>query len=351
FPCPIHLCSPSFHSVPPLFSLSSPIPLCYLYLFTLFPSFPLLFFLSHTSLFLLFLLSLLFSSIPCFLSSRSITTISYHISLPAVPPLTTWSAVPIWAQCCLLLYILLFCSQYWLLPLLYSVWLYIDWDTPSRGGRRSEWVRGWTVWKYFANYFPIRLVRTAPLDPRHNYIFGFHPHGVLVVGAFGNFCTEGTGFSCLFPGLTPHLLMLSAWFRVPFFREYIMSGCLVSSDKKSASHLLSTKSAGQALVIAVGGPPEALDAKPGQLTLQIMKRTGFIKLALTHGAHLVPVLSFGENNLYYQVDNPPGSLLRTTQEKLQKMMGLALPLFHGRGVFQYSFGLLPHRRPVYTVGK
>ncbi|KAM4747507.1 LOW QUALITY PROTEIN: uncharacterized protein WCC33_005074 [Rhinophrynus dorsalis] len=252
------------------------------------------------------------------------------------------------AQCCLALYLLLLFSQYWLLALLYGVWLYIDWDTPSRGGRRSDWVRNWTVWRYFAEYFPIKLVRTAELDPQYNYILGFHPHGVLVVGAFGNFCTEGTGFSRLFPGLTPHLLMLPAWFRVPFFREYIMSGSLVSSDKSSASHLLSQK-AGVALVIAVGGPPEALDAKPGELTLQLLKRTGFIKLALTHGAHLVPVLSFGENDLYYQVSNPRGSLLRTTQEKMQKVMGIAIPLFHGRGVFQYSLGLLPHRRPVYTV--
>ncbi|XP_040271083.1 2-acylglycerol O-acyltransferase 2-B-like isoform X1 [Bufo bufo] len=253
------------------------------------------------------------------------------------------------AQCSLVLYILLVCSQYWALAVLYSAWLYIDWDTPSTGGRRSEWVRSLTVWKYFANYFPIKLVRTAPLSPHLNYIFGFHPHGILAIGAFGNFCTEGTGFSSLFPSLNPHLLMLPGWFRVPFFRELLMRLCLVSSDKRSASYLLSKKNAGQALVIAVGGPPEALDAKPGEMTLQILKRIGFIKLALTHGAHLVPVLSFGENNLYYQVNNPPGSLLRNTQEKLQRFIGLALPLFHGRGVFQYSLGLLPHRRPVYTV--
>ncbi|XP_053318864.1 2-acylglycerol O-acyltransferase 2-B-like [Spea bombifrons] len=253
------------------------------------------------------------------------------------------------AQCCLVLYVLLIFSQYWFLALLYGIWLYLDWDTPSQGGRRSEWVRRWTVWKYFAEYFPMKLVCTAPLDPRNNYILGFHPHGVLVVGAFGNFCTEGTGFSHFFPGLTPHLLMLPAWFRVPFFREYIMSGSLVSSDKASASHLLSKEGGGHALVIAVGGPPEALDAKPGQLTLQLLKRTGFIKLALMHGAHLVPVISFGENDLYYQVNNPRGSLLRTAQERMQKILGVALPLFHGRGVFQYSWGLLPHRRPIYTV--
>lgn len=31
-------------------------------------------------------------------------------------------------------------------------------------------------------------------------------------------------------------------------------------------------------------------------------------------------------------------------------MGVALPLFHARGVFQYSFGLMPYRKPINTVG-
>lgn len=31
-------------------------------------------------------------------------------------------------------------------------------------------------------------------------------------------------------------------------------------------------------------------------------------------------------------------------------MGVAMPLFHARGVFQYSFGLMPYRKPINTVG-
>lgn len=62
----------------------------------------------------------------------------------------------------------------------------------------------------------------ADLDPKHNYVMGFHPHGVLVAGAFTNFCTYSTGFRQLFPGLTSYLLMLPLWFRAPFFRDYIM---------------------------------------------------------------------------------------------------------------------------------
>ena len=67
-------------------------------------------------------------------------------------------------------------------------------------------------------------MRTTALDPHHNYIFGFHPHGVLAAGAFANFCTEATGFGGLFPGLRPHLLTLPCWFRLPFIRDYMMAG-------------------------------------------------------------------------------------------------------------------------------
>ncbi|XP_048372379.1 2-acylglycerol O-acyltransferase 2-B-like isoform X1 [Sphaerodactylus townsendi] len=253
------------------------------------------------------------------------------------------------AQCCLGLFVLLLLGEGWALAVLYAAWLYLDWETPARGGRRSAWVRRWAVWRHFRDYFPITLVKVADLDPARNYLFGFHPHGVLVAGAFGNFCTEATGFQELFPGLTPHLLMLPFWFKVPFFRDYIMSGGLVSSEKASASYLLSKEGGGQVAVVAVGGPPESLDARPGAFTLQILGRKGFIKMALQHGAALVPVFSFGENELFNQIPNPEGSFLRTAQERLQKAMGLALPLFHARGVFQYSFGLLPFRRPIHTV--
>ncbi|XP_062904815.1 2-acylglycerol O-acyltransferase 2-like isoform X1 [Mobula hypostoma] len=253
------------------------------------------------------------------------------------------------AQCCLAIFVLLLFTDYWFVAVLYAGWLYLDRETPSSGGRRSAWVRSWSIWRYFSNYFPITLVKTAELDPKYNYLFGFHPHGVLVAGAFGNFCTEATGFSRLFPGLTSYLLMLPFWFRVPFYREYIMCGGLVSSDKQSATHILSQPGGGQVAVLAVGGPPETLDARPGALTLRVLARKGFIKIALKTGAHLVPVFSFGENELFDQVENPPGSTLRAVQDRLQKLMGLAMPLFHARGIFQYSFGLIPFRKPIYTV--
>ncbi|KAM4754412.1 transcription initiation factor TFIID subunit 6-like [Cyanocitta cristata] len=127
-------------------------------------------------------------------------------------------------QLCTVLFVLALRGPLWLPALLYGLWLLADRHTPRRGGRPCAWVRAWPVWRHFRDYFPISLIRTAPLDPGRNYIFGFHPHGVLAAGAFGNFCTEATGFGGLFPGLRPHLLTLPCWFRLPFFREYAMAG-------------------------------------------------------------------------------------------------------------------------------
>ncbi|XP_069739175.1 2-acylglycerol O-acyltransferase 2-A-like isoform X1 [Phaenicophaeus curvirostris] len=252
-------------------------------------------------------------------------------------------------QLCTLMFVLALRGSLWVPALLYGLWLLADRDTPRRGGRSSAWVRGWTLWHHFRDYFPISLIRTAELDPRRNYLLGFHPHGVLAAGAFANFCTEATGFGGLFPGLHPHLLTLPCWFRLPLFRDYMLAGGLVSSEKSSLEFLLSREGGGQAAVIALGGPPESLDAHPGALTLQLLGRKGFVRIALEHGVPLVPVFSFGENELFEQVANPPGSRLRRLQLRLQRILGFALPLFHARGVFQYSFGLLPFRHPIRTV--
>lgn len=54
---------------------------------------------------------------------------------------------------------------------------------------------------------------------------------------------------------------------------------------------------GSALTIVVGGAAESLSAHPGTADLTLKRRMGFIKLAMRSGADLVPVFSFGENDV------------------------------------------------------
>ncbi|XP_064409146.1 diacylglycerol O-acyltransferase 2-like, partial [Latimeria chalumnae] len=124
--------------------------------------------------------------------------------------------------CSVLMIYLLFTSL-WLLPVLYAAWLIFDWNTPEQGGRRLDWVRRWTVWKHARDYYPVRIIKTADLTPDRNYILGYHPHGILCAGAFINFCTEATNFSKVFPGITSYLCTLVGLFRMPIYRDYIMT--------------------------------------------------------------------------------------------------------------------------------
>ncbi|XP_003461531.1 2-acylglycerol O-acyltransferase 2-like [Cavia porcellus] len=250
---------------------------------------------------------------------------------------------------CIGVFVGLLFTRFWLLTVLYAFWWSLDRDKPRQGGRRVEFFRRWVIWKYMKDYFPVSLIKTAELDPSRNYIAGFHPHGVLAVGAFLNLCTESTGFSLLFPGICPHLMTLNLCFRMPFFRDYIMTAGLVSADKESATHILTRKGNGNLLGIIIGGAREILDARPGSYRLVLRKRKGFIKLALTHGAALVPIFSFGENDLFHQVQNFPGSWLRRVQNQLQNTVGFSFPLFFGRGIFQSSFGLMPYSHPITTI--
>lgn len=65
----------------------------------------------------------------------------------------------------------------------------------------------------------------------------------------------------------------------------------------------------------------------------------------------MPVFSFGEIDVFRHMSNPPDSFLRKVQEKVRQITGIS-PIFPiGRGVFQYSFGILPLRAPITIVGK
>ena len=93
---------------------------------------------------------------------------------------------------------------------IYLFWTYFfDLQTSSKGGRRSETFRKLKSWEYFRDYFQARLIKTKRLDPKRNYILGYHPHGIMCAGAWVNFATEATGFSRLFPGIKSHVLTLT----------------------------------------------------------------------------------------------------------------------------------------------
>ncbi|KAF8548717.1 DAGAT-domain-containing protein [Imleria badia] len=245
---------------------------------------------------------------------------------------------------------LMLCSIPALWPFLAIYVAWINWidKSPENGTKLSPWFRSLKIWQYFAEYYPASLMKECDLPADRPYVFGYHPHGIIGMGAMATFATEATGFSLAFPGIQPHLLTLSNNFNVPLYREIIMALGISSVSKRSCSNILK-RGAGQAIAIVVGGAAESLSARPGTADLTLRRRLGFIKIAIQHGADLVPVFSFGENDIYEQMPNEKGTTVYALQKRFQSMFGFTLPLFHGRGLLNYNLGLMPYRRRIVSV--
>ena len=252
--------------------------------------------------------------------------------------------------CLSIFFLLLSIPLMWPILIPYLVWINLIDDAPENGGRRFSWVRKLPVFRYFAEYFPISMIKTTNLPPDRPYIFGYHPHGILGVAAVANLATDATEFPTSFPGITPHLLTLATNFTIPLFRDCIMAMGICSVSKRSCEAIL-RKGKGNAIAIVVGGASESLAAHPGTADLTLKRRLGFIKIAIRNGADLVPVFSFGENDVYEQLSNEEGTKIYALQKKFQAVFGFTLPFFHGRGLFNYSVGLMPYRHPIVSVGK
>ncbi|KAA0717267.1 Diacylglycerol O-acyltransferase 2 [Triplophysa tibetana] len=245
---------------------------------------------------------------------------------------------------CLILMVYLMFTSLWLIPTLCCTWQIYDWHTPEKGGRRTKFVRSWEVWRHFRDYFPVKLVKTAELNSSKNYILGCHPHGIMCFGAFSCFSTDRNRFAETFPGVRPTLAVLAGLFRIPILREYLMCAGLLPVSKASLDYALSNMGLGNAVVIIIGGAEESLASSPGVNNVVMKQRKGFVRLALQHGADLVPVYSFGENELFPQVVLSDGSVGRRLQALFKQVMGFAPCLFTGG-----RWLLLPYRRPVTTV--
>lgn len=164
----------------------------------------------------------------------------------------------------------------------------------------------------------------------------------------------------MFPNIRPKLTTLNYHLRFPLFREIALSlgmctssyGCLhrMLTQSNDAAHPANGDGfTSNATVICVGGAQEAIHSRPGNYTLNLKQRKGFVRVALMHGAPLVPVLSFGEVDIFDQAESKDGSRLRRFQDSLKKMTGIMPVLINGRGFLQHSFGIIPRRRPITMV--
>ena len=208
--------------------------------------------------------------------------------------------------------------------------------TEKTGTRVSPWVRDWAIWRWFKRRLGLKIIRTVPLDPQKQYIFGVHPHGILPFGAMINFCTNVNGAAELL-SVEVRVLAASFCFYVPFYRDLLLAGGGCDAARYCARGLLETH--GKSLMLVPGGATEALYASKGRHTLVLRKRRGFVRLAMQTGAALVPSYSFGENDTYTQFSSDSG-LISKAKKSFQAVFGISLPLISN---------VLPHKCDITSV--
>uniref|UniRef100_K3WLX5 Acyltransferase n=1 Tax=Globisporangium ultimum (strain ATCC 200006 / CBS 805.95 / DAOM BR144) TaxID=431595 RepID=K3WLX5_GLOUD len=186
----------------------------------------------------------------------------------------------------------------------------------------------------------------ASCDASKRYLFVIHPHGIVGFSAWLAFGADCVGFSLKNQNIDIALATINVNFYMPFWRDLLLALGFVDASFKSLSSVLQRK---RSVAIVLGGAAEALDSHPNTNNIILNKRKGIIRLALSTGTPLVPVFIFGETDLFYQVPNPKGSLLRKVQESFLSIFKFSPPLIVGAGSFGCPVGLFPYARPLHVV--
>ena len=187
-------------------------------------------------------------------------------------------------------------------------------------------------------YFPMTCSpwsSTAKLPPTRQYVFAVHPHGIHC-WPLNMLCFEDGPFDQIFPNLCGQKvsgLAATVLYKLPIVRELFLSMRYMDAGRDVANAALLQ---GQSIYVCTGGEKESLLTQRGQDLVVLSDRKGFVRLALSHGADLVPVFGAGVSDLYQTYPYFMG-----IRQWLERHLGIALPLFHGRWCTP-----LPYKTPI-----
>lgn len=178
------------------------------------------------------------------------------------------------------------------------------------------------LWGAIERYFQSNVIGEAKLVKGERYLFCFGPHGIYPLTTM--WATTGPSFRKLYPDIEVTTCGASVLFFCPVLRDFLM---WAGARDVSRPALALAYEQGRNVCLVPGGQREMRMSR-GQLRNQMnlsIKHKGFVKLAIQTGAHLVPMISFGEDQLLLNIYAP------TMQAITTKFIGFGLPFFpHGR---------------------
>eukprot|EP00520_Triparma_pacifica_P007668 CAMPEP_0118667098 /NCGR_PEP_ID=MMETSP0785-20121206/19593_1 /TAXON_ID=91992 /ORGANISM="Bolidomonas pacifica, Strain CCMP 1866" /LENGTH=241 /DNA_ID=CAMNT_0006561505 /DNA_START=219 /DNA_END=944 /DNA_ORIENTATION=+ len=172
---------------------------------------------------------------------------------------------------------------------------------------------------YF-NYSEIREYsdssRSADFKNGKSYILAAQPHGVI------SFCGMCSASYCIDEFRLIKTAAASVVTMVPILKHVMGVFGLIDAGGKNLKEHIKKGGAEGSVVIYIGGIAELFKSSRKEERLYLSKRKGFIKLALTTGADIIPLYLLGNTDTLTVVKNGP---LAT----LSRKMGVSITYFWG----------------------
>lgn len=225
-------------------------------------------------------------------------------------------------------------SLFWIL----GVYLCTYWTDFPTHKRIERWGCGSDFWKHLRRAMNGKIIIDGDYKPdaKQKYMFAYHPHGAFPVTL--SWLLNSTEFRSHFTidqnqkdeGLKDlQVLMTSLAFYMPFVREI----CIGAGGKAITNEILSdTLKADKHVLICPGGISEMyltppINSDETKILNISTKHKGFIKHAIKHGRAIIPILSFGEQDLF-TVTKWSTKLEDWLKERIDKR--ITFPWFSGR---------------------
>lgn len=153
--------------------------------------------------------------------------------------------------------------------------------------------------------------------PEGPVLYIAHPHGLYSMAPFFHWG------ACLTEWPTKKKVRIAIhhmFFKIPILRELAEAHGAIEADEESIRRCLEK---GESVALLTGGIREIQATEPGRMRLILGSRKGFLRIARSLAVPIVPVLSFGENELFppYRI-----SWLEWIQGYIKKWFGLYMPV-------------------------
>lgn len=215
-------------------------------------------------------------------------------------------------------------SVVWITFLLLWAPLYLDLSEHHWGATTaSSALKLPKVWKWVRDYLKPRVVKTV--DIKEQCVFGLHPHGLAPVAGVLNTSRNNADFDEKFPEQNKRVILAaSSCFVFFLFRELLISAGVLDCSPFNFESWLNQ---GYSVFIFPGGAHEGLYGHPHVDRLDLIRKRGFIRLAMKRGVNVVPCYTFNEVDGWDQLsDKSFGPVARSIRWVFNRFWGLTLPI-------------------------